>query len=184
MNGRKDKAAEVAEKYREEATKPAIVYAVLAVALVSAPLAWGIRDIEKKGVESANTAHYSLLAATVGKDVAEVRKILASEVVEEASLVGIAAAAVVEEVPPESVVTNESIPGVAEDPKKLEIRLSAIYWNARAPLATIDGETYRAGETVKGFKIVEIRETEVEFKGPLGDTVIKYFYDYLEKPKR
>lgn len=60
-----------------------------------------------------------------------------------------------------------------------ELKLSAIYWNPSDPLVTINDENYRVGDIVNGYKILEIRKTEVLFINSQGEKSVKQFYDYL-----
>jgi hypothetical protein len=62
----------------------------------------------------------------------------------------------------------------------LMLKLTGIYWNSTSPVVTINNEDYSVGDTVKGYTIVEIRTTEVVFRSPMGDKVVKSFYDDLE----
>ena len=65
------------------------------------------------------------------------------------------------------------------DPDELDLKLTAIYWNPHDPLVTINDENYRVGDKVNGFTILEIRKTEIVFRSPAGEKIVKYFYDYL-----
>ncbi len=66
-----------------------------------------------------------------------------------------------------------------------KIQLSGIYWNPNDPNApAINGENYHVGEVVLRHRSVEIRKTEVVFEDPMGEKVVKYFYDYLDTPKK
>jgi hypothetical protein len=118
------------------------------------------------------------LAGMVAGNVTIVRGILEKGVVDMAALAA-AAAPKVTLITPDLSPTNLQ-KGADQDQSKLDIKLNAIYWNPSDPLVTIDNENYRMGDTIKGFKILEIRETEVVFRSPLGDKVVKYFYDYLD----
>lgn len=53
------------------------------------------------------------------------------------------------------------------------VQLNAIYWNPTNPLVTINDENYRVGNTVNGYKILEIREAEVVFRSPQGKVVVR-----------
>jgi hypothetical protein len=48
------------------------------------------------------------------------------------------------------------------------------------PVFTFDGKDYHEGDMVEGHTIIEIRKTEVVFKDPEGEEVVKYFYDYMK----
>ena len=79
---------------------------------------------------------------------------------------------------------SSSYKAASQDSGKLKIKLSAIYWNPNDPIATINGENYRVGEMIQNHRIIEIRKTEVIFEDPMGEKVIIYFYDYLDKPRK
>jgi hypothetical protein len=58
-----------------------------------------------------------------------------------------------------------------------ELEVNAIDWQEKDPLVTINDENYRVGDTFRGYTIIEIRETEVVFRDPLGEKVIKSMYE-------
>jgi hypothetical protein len=169
-------------EYREESVKPAMVTALVAVMAIAFPLGWVIHKIGDAGGRAANISKYNDLASLVDGNVAVIRKVLANDVVDERELTGVAAAPVVTLITPDITPTNMG--EAAQNKNELNVKLKAIYWNPRDPLVTIGDENYRIGDKVEGFKIKEIRKTEVVFMSPMGDTVVKYFYDYLDTPKR
>lgn len=166
--------------YREESPRLAVLVTIVAVILVGAPLAFANKKIGDEGSRAADVSKYDQLAKKLTGNIAVVREILEKGVVEESVLIegGIIAAKgptlIIPPVSPTNV--NES----SEDPNTLNITLSAIYWSPRDPLVTIDNENYHVNDKVKGFLILEIRKTEVLFRSPSGEKVVKYFYDYLD----
>ena len=170
-------------EYREESVKPAIITMLVAVVAVALPLGWMIHKTGDEGIRVADISRYKALATLVDGNVATIRKILANDVVDDDALSGVAAAPVVTLITPDIGPTNldEAAQNTA---KQLDVELKAIYWNPRDPLVTLGDENYRVGEKVQGFTIMEIRKTEVVFRSPLGETVVKYFYEYLDRPKR
>ncbi len=170
-------------EYREESLKPSVIIALVAVIAIAMPLGWMIQKIGDEGVRAADISQYNNLATLVDGNVSVIRTILASDMVDEQALAGIIAAPIVTLITPEIVPTNQS-EAAQVDKNELNVKLKAIYWNPRDPLVTIGSENYRIGDRVNGFKIKEIRKTEVVFLSPIGDTVVKYFYDYLDTPKR
>lgn len=117
----------------------------------------------------------------LGGNVRLVRAILEKGVVDVVALAAVA-------VPVITLITPDIDPtnmqeAASRDPNKLTVKLSAIYWNPRDPLVTIDNDKYRVGDRIKGFTILEIRKTEVVFRSPPGDSSVKYFHDYLEPSK-
>ena len=182
MSKREKPLDQMHQEYREESVKPALVVMLIAVTLISLALLWTIRKIGEEGQRSADISRYNDLASIVEANVSSVRTILANDVVDEKLLASVAAP-VVSLITPDIAPTNFR-EAANQDPMKLNVKLNAIYWSTRDPLATIDGESYRTGEIVKGHKIVEIRKTEVVFLSPMGETIVKYFYEYLDKSKK
>ena len=169
-------------EYREESVKPAMITALVAVLVIALPLGWMIHKIDDAGVRATDISEYNDLATLVEGNVRIIRKTLADDVVDERELAGVVAAPMVTLITPEIVPTDM---GEAQNnTNELNVKLKAIYWNPRDPLVTIGSENYRIGDKVNGFKIKEIRKTEVVFMSPLGDTVVKYFYDYLDPAKQ
>jgi len=156
---------------------------LICVILVSSPLIWLIRQIEEEGFKKADTTRYSAMASAILNDVNIVRSLLNNEVVEESVLTGITASPVVTLITPDVAPTNME-EAVQQNNTKFNVTLKFISWTPHNPLVNIDGETYRVGDKVQGHTIKEIRKTEVVFLSPMGDTVIKYFYEYLDTPKR
>ncbi len=174
--------AVAANEYREVSVKPAIYTMLAVVAAVAAPLGWLNQKIAAEGFEIADTTQYQNLVAVVDRDVATVRHMLDNERVDEAALKG-TLAPVVTLITPDIMPTNMG-EAASQDSGALKIKLSAIYWSPNDPIATINGENYRVGEMIQAHRIIEIRKTEVVFEDPMGDKVVKYFYDYLDKPKK
>ncbi|MBW2514684.1 MAG: hypothetical protein JRE21_08970 [Deltaproteobacteria bacterium] len=164
--------------YCEESARLAIILAIILVVLAGIPLGLLNKKIADEGSREADVSLYSRLAGMVAGNVNIVRGMLEKGVVDVAALAA-AAAPRVTLITPDVSPTNLQ-EAANQDQSKLDIKLNAIYWNPRDPLVTIDNENYRTGDSVKGFKILEIRETEVVFRSPLGDKVVKYFYDYLD----
>jgi hypothetical protein len=164
--------------YCEESPGLAIILAVIIVVMVGIPLGLLNKRIADEGSRNADISLYSSLAGNVAANVQIVRKVLEKGVVDMAALAAAATPTVTLITPDVSPTNMQEAAG--QDPTKLAIKLNAIYWNPSDPLVTIDNENYRTGDKVQGFTILEIRQTEVVFRSPLGDKVIKYFYDYLD----
>lgn len=181
MTGLNKAASQPGTSYREESPRLTIIIAMVAVALVVIPLGLLNKKIADEGSLAADVSRYTGLADKVGGNVRVVREILEKGVVDVVALAAVAA-------PRVSLITPDVNPtnmqeATSQDPNKLNVKLSAIYWNPQDPLVTIDNENYRTGDKIKGFTILEIRKTEVVFRSPLGDKIVKYFYDYLEPAK-
>lgn len=168
-----------ANEYREESAKPAIFTMLCIVVIIALPLVWMIRDIGDSGFKAADTTKYSALAESVADHVVAVRNMIENEMVDEHVVIGIASAPMVTLITPEIGPTNSG-EAAGIDKGELNVVLKAIYWNPSTPIVTIGTENYKKGEMINGHTIKEIRKTEVLFLSPQGDTVIKYFYDYLE----
>lgn len=165
--------------YREVALRPAIYTMLFIMAIVAAPLGWLNYRIDTEGFLIADTAPYWDLVTGVETDLAMVRRMLADEHIDESELKGAVRPVVAT---PEIAPTNV-LKVVTQKNKKLKIKLTAIYWSPRDPIATINGKTYHTGELLQGCRIVEIRKTEVVFKDKKGEKIVKKFYAYLDEPK-
>ena len=163
--------------YREESPRLGIIIALVVVAAVGIPLGLLNKKISDEGSQAADVSRYTGLADKVGGNVRVVREMLEKGVVDVVALAAVAAPRVTL-ITPDVTPTNMQ-EAANQDPNKLNVKMSAIYWNPHDPLVTIDNENYRVGDKVKGFTILEIRKTEVLFRSPLGDKIVKYFYDYL-----
>jgi hypothetical protein len=181
MTGLNKAASRPRMGYREESPGLAIIIAIVVVALVGIPLVLLNKKIAGEGSRAADISRYSGLANKVDGNVRIVHEILEKGVVDEVALAAVAAPRVTL-ITPDITPTNMQ-EAASQDPSKLNVKLNAIYYSTHDPLVTIDNENYRAGDKIKGFTILEIRKTEVVFRSPLGDKVVKYFYDYLEPSK-
>lgn len=171
MRGKnKDKSA--ASDYRETPVKPAIYTMLIIVAAVAVPLGWLNQKIGAEGFEVADTTQYRNLVAVVDGDVKEIQRMLDSEQIE------LNEAPVVTLIVPDIMPTNRS-EAATQGSKTFKIKLSGIYWSPTDPIATINGETCHVGDLVQAHRIIEIRKTEVVFEDPMGEKIVKYFYDYL-----
>ena len=166
--------------YHEESPRPAILIAVAAVVLVGAPLAFANKKIVDEGSRSADVSQYVQLAQQLDGNVKGVRQILEKGLVQEATILqaGVAASQGPTLITPMIMPTNSD--EAAQNRSGFNVTLSAIYWSEHDPIVTIDGENYEVGDKVKAYTILEIRKTEVVFRSPAGEKVVKYFYDYLD----
>lgn len=178
MTGLNKAASQSGIGYCEESPRLAIIITLVVVALVGTPLGLLNKKIADEGLQAADVSLYTGLANKVGGNVRVVREMLEKGIVDGAALAAVAA-------PRVTLITPDIDPtnmqeAASQDPNKLNISLSAIYWSPQDPLVTIDNDNYRIGDKISGFTIMEIRKTEVVFRSPLGDKVVKYFYDYLQ----
>ena len=160
--------------YREEPPRLAIAITLVAVAVVGIPLGLFNKKIVDEGSRSADVSKYTALATQVNGTVKVVRDMLEKGVVSDVALSGVTAPSVKLIVPQVNPTNMQE--AADQDPNKLNVKLSGIYWSERDPLVSIDGDNYRVGDKIHGFTILEIRKTEVVFRSPLGEKVIKYFY--------
>lgn len=179
MIGKNKVETDAMNEYREVRVKPSIYTMLVAVTIVAAPLGWLNQKIGAEGFRIADTTQYRNLVDGVGRDVKAVQRMLDSERMDEVALKGVP---VVTLITPDIMPTNMG--EAVQSNGKLNIELSAIYWNSHDPIATINGENYHVGEFINGYKIIEIRKTEVVFEDPMGEKVIIYFYDYLDQGKK
>jgi hypothetical protein len=63
-------------------------------------------------------------------------------------------------------------PVAAREPLVVPV-LSAIFFSPRNPLAIINGESVKMGESVGGWKVVEIQAESVRLEGEGGERVVK-----------
>ena len=182
MIGKNKANAGVASEYREVSAKPSIYTMLIVVVVVATPLGWLNQKIGAEGFRIADTTRFQNLVAVVGEDVKTVQRMLDNELVDKKELTGAMA-------PVDTLITPDIMPtnmGEAEqqEPSMFKIELNGIYWSVHDPIVTINDENYHTGEVIQGHTIIEIRRTEVVFEDPMGDRLVKYFYDYLDKPRK
>ncbi len=170
----------LSSEYREETAKLPVAITVAAVLLVGIPLAVWIFRIDEAGKISADISKYETLVQTVDGDVQTVDAILDKD----AEAINAAdKKRTVTLIVPEIVIVEDRKNG-SEKQSSLNIALDGIYWNPDSPLATIDGETYREGDTIQGYTIIEIGKRSVRFKGKDGTIVEKDMYEDLLRSQR
>ena len=184
MIGNRKAKADIASEYREVTVKPAIYTMLVVVAFVAAPLGWLNVKVSAEGSEVADTSLYHELVTVVDHDVKTVQLMLDNEHVDERSLKGSLAPVVTLITPDNFTPTNMDDAANQNAGKLKEIDLSAIYWNPTDPIVTINDENYHVGDMIENHRIIEIRKTEVVFEDPMGEKVVKNFYDYLSKPRK
>ena len=182
MIGKSKANTNAASEYKEVSVKPAVYTMLVVVAAVAAPLGWLNLKVGAEGSEVADTSRYHDLVAVVNQDVITVQRMLDNEFVDERSLKGSLA-------PTVTLITPDIMPvdmktEAMQDSGNFKIDLSAIYWSPTDPIVTINDENYRVGEMIQNHRIIEIRKTEVLFEDPMGETVVKDFYEYLSQPNK
>ncbi|PIS27403.1 MAG: hypothetical protein COT43_10705 [Candidatus Marinimicrobia bacterium CG08_land_8_20_14_0_20_45_22] len=58
-------------------------------------------------------------------------------------------------------------------PELPKIHLEGIIFDKKSPMAIIDGEVYRVGDVIKGFRISEISKSGVRLKSPNDQIILK-----------
>lgn len=181
MNNRNQMMNKTGGSYREESGKLAAVTMLLLVCAIALPMGWMAHLNRKQSNSSNEIKKYSIRAEALQSEIMTIQQMLKNEVLDDELLIEVATAPGVALIATDDVQVNEK-ESDKNKPKKLNVELNAIYWNPESPLITIGKENYKVGEKIQGFTIVEIRKTEVVFQSPLGEEVVKYFYDYLDRP--
>lgn len=172
-NKKKDLSAD----YREETVKIPLLVTFVVLLLICAPLLWMILKINEEGAKSTSVAKYNALVEIVNFDVDTVDTMLSAD----SSLNDLSSdgkAPVVTLIVPEVMLVDESsLSSGAMTP--LNIQLDAIYWSPANPIVGIGEETYRVGDSLQGYEIIEIGKTKVRFRARDGSIVVKDFYENL-----
>lgn len=182
MIGIRKTKADAASDYREVPVKPSIYTMLAVVTAVAAPLGWLNLKISAEGSRGADISRYSDLVAVVNRDVDTVQRMLDHEHIDEKELKNSLA-------PVPTLITPDILPTNIDEAEmqtasSLNIEMNGIYWSPTDPIVTINNENYHVGDRIQNHLIIEIRKTEVVFEDPMGEKVVKYFYDYLNKPKK
>ena len=182
MISRKGGNVDLAADYQEVPVKQSIYTMLAVVAVAALPLGWLNLRIRAEGNRVADISRYAAVVAAVNQDLESIRAALAHAHVDEKKLKGSLAPTVTLITP--DVLPSDMDEASRQDGSNLKINLSAIYWSPVDPIVTINDENYRVGELIQGHRIIEIRKTEVVFEDPMGEKVVKYFYDYLGSGKK
>lgn len=167
---------QVTAPYKEETVKLPAVLTVLLLVLIAVPLVLWIIRINDAGTRAANGARYNALIAEVDQGIRTVNAFLSDNAEELEALRAAREAPVVTLVVPEVATLEEQ---QSRHVQPLDVELEGIYWSARNPLAGINGETYRVGDVIQGYEIVQIDKLSVRFQGPDGTLVVKEMYEGL-----
>jgi hypothetical protein len=183
MGGKGNANIDVSVPYREETVKIPAIITVVVLLLLAAPLVFWIYSINVKVAKSTDIARYEKLIASVKTDVRAVDAMLRDDSVELARINALRKKPVVTLVVPEVVIVEEkNAPSKSQD--VLTAELEGIFWHPRNPLACIDGNTYRIGDTVQGHEIVMIGKEFVRFKALDGTITKLSMYENLFKKKK
>lgn len=169
--------------YKEETVKVPAAIALLLIILITVPLILWILRINDDGTRSANVSNYEALIEKVGTDVKTVEALLRDDADELESILNARKKRVVTLIVPDVVIVEEEQETSSD--QALKASVDGIYWSASNPLVSINGETYRQGEIIQGYKILKVGKTIVDFEGPDGTIVtIDMYGDLLKGSKR
>lgn len=169
--------------YREQSIHFPIAVMVVALLLVCAPSLFWIHRVNVQGNSENSVVHYHALLDLVATDILAVDALMRDDASALAALDATRKAPVVRLIVPDVVIVEEKkVPEKEVSP--LRSVLEAIYWNKTNPLATLDGETYRVGDSLQGYEIVAINKSTVLFKGGDGKVVVKDIDEDLRKYRR
>lgn len=172
----------VVQPYREESVKVPAAVTLAVLLLVAVPLVMWIMKINNEGSRSANVVRFNNLITEVSADVRAVRALLNNDAEELEAMRQAREAAVVTLIVPELVIVEEQGPNRPKE--RFDVSLDGIYWSAKNPLASINGQTCRVGDIIQGHEIVYIGKTTVRFQARDGSLVVKGIYDELLKGQR
>jgi len=172
---------ELPAAYRELPVGPPAAAAALVLLLLCAPSLFWMHRTNAQNARGNDVADFHALRDAVGADIRTVDALLRDDAAALAALEAARKAPVVRLITPEVVVIEEKRP---VEPPSLKGKLEAIYWSPANPLATIDGETYRVGDTLQGFEIVAIEKSTVHLKGGDGKVVVKDIDEEIRKYAR
>lgn len=169
---------ELSESYREESVRAPVLITLLVLVLAAAPLVWWIFRINEEGRKSTDISKYNVLVNVVADNVKTVDALLRNDAEELAAIRSAAKQPVVKLIVPDVVIVEEKQQR-PDASKPLKVSIDGIYWSSANPLAGINGETYRVGDTIQGYEIVQIDKTSIRFQAADGTIVVMDIYDDL-----
>lgn len=169
---------ELSESYREESARVPVLITLLVLALTAAPLIWWIFRINEDGRKSTDVSRYSVLVNVVAANVKTMDALFRNDAEELAAMRAAAKRPVVKLVVPDVVIVEEN-QQKQDASKPLKVSIDGIYWSPANPLAGLNGETYRVGDTIQGYEIVQIDKTSIRFQAADGTIVVMDIYDDL-----
>lgn len=159
------------EAYREETVRLPVVLTLLLVVLIAAPLIYWMVLINREGTRTADVSRYTELVDALDSNVKMVDAMLRNDLEEVAAINEASKNDGIKLNVPDFVIIDEE--PVAPRPKEqFDATLDGIYWSTSNPLVGIDGETYRVGDTVQHYEIIQIGKSKVRLHGPDGEIVI------------
>ncbi|MBN2161378.1 MAG: hypothetical protein JXR25_00325 [Pontiellaceae bacterium] len=171
--GQKAKDAPADLRYEEVSLKLPLIILVLSLVLTGGPLAWGLVKVNEDGEASIGVSKYLTLADGAAKNIALVKNALQGRKEESQQVKDVVTLVVPE------VVIVEAEKTEVKGPKPLDVEIHGIYFSRNMPLVDLDGQTYRVGDSVQGYRITKISETSVHFIGPDNKAVVRDMYEDL-----
>ncbi len=175
--------ADFSAKYHEESAKIPILSTAVILLLIAAPFIVWIVKINNDGAKANNVSKYENLAQLVASDVRMVDAMLRNDAAALAAMYAGRKIPVVTLIVPEVVIVENR----KDEPAKvteLNVELEGIYWSPANPLVGIGGETYRIGDMIRGYEIIRIGKTMVQFQSSDGTIVVKDMYENLLQNNR
>jgi len=169
--------------YHEESIRIPAVITVVILLLIGIPMALWIYRIDKTGEKATNISKYETLVTSVDSDVQVVNAVLDNDATELEAINAARSAGTVRLIVPEVVIVEQR-DNSSKVNSPLDIEMDGIYWSPANPLMTIGGETYREGDTIQGYIIVDIGKRSATFKGKDGSLIEKDIYENLLQNKR
>ena len=159
------------EDYREETVRMPAVLTLLLVTLIAAPLVYWMIQINQEGTRTANVSQYTVLVEALDSNVKTVDALLRDDTEE---LAAIREASKNEEVPllVSNIIIIEEELETPKPKESLDVKLDGIYWSPSNPLVGLNGDTYRIGDKIQNYEIIQIGKSKVRLHGPDGEIVI------------
>lgn len=170
------KKISVSTPYKEESVRVPVIITIIILALIITPLVLWIMRIDDAGTRAANVSKFDSLIGSVQQDVRAVRAFLDNNTDELEAMRNAQQEQVVTLIVPEVIIVDEQ-KEQRIDPLKVD--LEGIYWSPNNPLVSINEETYRVGDIIQGYEIIQIGKMAVLFQSPDGTVIEKDMYGDL-----
>ncbi|MDF7824474.1 hypothetical protein P4B35_10660 [Pontiellaceae bacterium B12227] len=170
------------ENYREETIRLPAVLTLLLVALIAAPLVYWMVQINREGTRTSNVSQYTVLVDALDSNVKTVDAMLRNDTEELAAALEASRNDIVTMIVPEIIIIEDE-PEPSAPKETFDVKLDGIYWSPSNPLVGLSGETYRVGDRVQGYEIIQIGKSKVRLHGPDDEIVIMDMNEKLRKFK-
>lgn len=168
--------------YREETVRGPVLLTLLLVVLIAAPLVYWMFLLNREGTRTADVSQYTVLVEALDSNVTTVDAMLRNDLEEVAAINEASKNNMVKLIVPDFVIIEDE-PQAPKPKEQFAVKLDGIYWSASNPLVGLNGETYRVGDTVQNFEIIQIGKSKVRFHGPDDEIVIMDINESLHKFK-